>query len=73
VNDISGLPENHYWRYNQNLYAMFARLRDHFPKVIFENCASGGARTDLGTVPLFDHTWVTDWHLAPRSFAIAMG
>lgn len=73
VRNVGGLPENHYWRYYQNLYAMITRLRTRFPDVIFENCASGGARTDLGLVPLFDHTWVTDWQLAPRSFWITNG
>lgn len=73
TNEVGGLPENHYWRYYQNVYEMFSRLRRRFPEVIFENCASGGARTDLGMVPLFDHTWVTDWQLAPRSFTITSG
>jgi alpha-galactosidase len=41
--------------------------------VIFENCASGGARTDLGMLAQFDTTWVTDWQIAPRSFLILNG
>ena len=68
-----GFTENHYWRYYEALYAIFARLRSRFPNVIFENCASGGARTDLGMVRRFDHTWVTDWQIAPRSFWIING
>jgi alpha-galactosidase len=43
------------------------------PDVIFENCAGGGGRTDLGMVRRFSHTWVTDWQIAPRSFAITNG
>ena len=68
-----GFLENHYWRYHDALYAIFARLRARFPDVIFENCASGGARTDIGMVRHFDHTWVTDWQIAPRSFWIING
>jgi alpha-galactosidase len=41
--------------------------------VIFESCAGGGGRTDLGLVRLFSHTWVTDWQIAPRAFTITNG
>jgi alpha-galactosidase len=69
----SGFVENSYWRYYEVLYAMFARLRVRFPHVIFENCASGGGRTDVAMVRHFSHTWVTDWQIAPRSFSITNG
>jgi len=60
-------------RYCEHFYAMFDRIREKYPNVIFENCASGGGRTDLGCVKYFDHTWVTDNPIAPRSFAITNG
>ena len=41
--------------------------------MIFENCAGGGGRTDIGMVRRFSHTWVTDWQIAPRSFTITNG
>jgi alpha-galactosidase len=68
-----GWSENVYWRYYEALYAIYERLRERHPTVIFENCASGGARTDLGMVRHFNHTWVTDWQVAPRSFSITNG
>ncbi|MDQ3700826.1 MAG: alpha-galactosidase, partial [Chloroflexota bacterium] len=68
-----GYVENNHWRYYEALYAIFERLRRRFPRVIFENCASGGARTDVGMVRLMTHTWVTDWQLAPRAFSITNG
>ncbi len=68
-----GCVENHYWRYYDALYGIFARLRERFPTVIFENCAGGGGRTDIGMMRHFDHTWVTDWQIAPRSFWIING
>lgn len=71
--DKNGLPENTHLRYYQNTNAMFERLRRRFPDVIFENCASGGGRTDVGFVKNFTHTWVSDWNVAPRSFAITNG
>jgi alpha-galactosidase len=69
----NGYVENGYWRYYEAVYAIFARLRKRFPDVIFENCASGGSRTDIGLTRYFCHTWVSDWQIAPRSFAITNG
>ena len=69
----NGFVENHYWRYYEAQYAIYDRLRARFPKVIFENCAGGGGRTDIGMVRRFSHTWVTDWQIAPRSFTITNG
>jgi alpha-galactosidase len=68
-----GFVENGYWRYYQTLYAIYDRLRARFPDVVFENCAGGGGRTDIGMVRRFDHTDVTDWQIAPRSFMITNG
>ncbi len=68
-----GWQENRYWRQCENLYGLFDRLTQRFPDVIFQNCASGGARTDLGFLRYFDHTWVTDHQIAPRSFSITSG
>jgi alpha-galactosidase len=68
-----GYVENGYWRYYEAIYAIYDRLRVRFPKVIFENCAGGGGRTDIGMIQRFDHTDVTDWQIAPRSFLITNG
>ncbi len=68
-----GFIENGYWRYYEAVYGIYDRLRARFPKVIFENCAGGGARTDIGMVRRFNHTDVTDWQIAPRSFMITNG
>jgi len=65
--------ENGFVRYYQNTVAMYERLRRKYPNVIFENCAGGGGRTDVGFVRNFTHTWVTDHNVAPRSFAITNG
>jgi alpha-galactosidase len=65
--------ENADWRYYENFYGIMERLRDRFPDVVFEACAGGGGRTDLGLVRYYNHTWVTDHQLAPRSFAITNG
>lgn len=59
--------------YYRHFYAIMDRLREKYPNCIFENCASGGGRTDLGMMSRADHTWVTDWQKAPRSFTITNG
>ena len=65
--------ENAYVRYYQNTNAMYERLRRKYPNVVFENCAGGGGRTDVGFVSNFTHTWVSDHNVAPRSFSITNG
>jgi alpha-galactosidase len=72
-NERDGFVEDHSWRYYEALYAVYDRLRARFPQVIFESCAGGGGRTDLGFVRRFSHTWVTDWQIGPRSFSITNG
>lgn len=59
--------------YYDAVYKMYRSLRLRFPNVFFENCAGGGGRTDLGMMKSFNHTWVSDWQVAPRSFAITNG
>lgn len=61
------------YRYYENWYGIFERLRKKYPQVIFENCAAGGGRTDLGMVQHMSHTQVTDCFLAPRTFSIVNG
>ena len=69
----AGFVENAYWRYYEAVYGIYGRLSARHKDVIFQNCASGGARTDVGMVRYFDHTWVTDWQIAPRAFTITNG
>ena len=68
-----GIPECVCMKHNQAVYEMYARLKKRFPNVIFENCAGGGGRTDLGMMKSFNHTWVSDWQKMPRSIAITNG
>ena len=68
-----GFIESTAWRHNEALYAIYGRLRERFPHVIFQNCAGGGGRTDLGLMRFFADTLTSDWHVAPRSFSIVNG
>ncbi len=73
VVDLGNGPESNYVRYYKNTNDMYRRLRQRFPEVIFENCAGGGGRMDVGFLANFTHTWISDWNVAPRSMAIVNG
>lgn len=68
-----GIKECVSLRHYEAVYAMYRRLKKRFPNVIFENCAGGGARTDLGMMKAFNHTWVSDCQRYPRSVFITNG
>ena len=69
----SGIPECVSVRHINAVYNMYNNLKKRFPDVIFENCAGGGARTDLGMLKNFNHTWVSDCQRAPHSVMITNG
>ncbi|MBR5233831.1 MAG: alpha-galactosidase [Clostridia bacterium] len=55
------------------IYKTYDNLKKRFPDVIFENCAGGGGRTDLGLMRYFSHTWVSDNQRSPYSVMITNG
>ena len=63
------LTIKHFYR----VYKMYENLKKKFPDVIFENCAGGGGRCDLGQMKNFNHTWVSDCQRAPKSIYITNG
>ena len=69
----TGIRECLSLRQFEAVYRIYGNLKRRFPHVIFENCASGGSRTDLGLMKHFNHTWVSDWQRAPRSVLITNG
>ncbi len=68
-----GIKECVTLRHNKAVYDMYSRLKEKYPHVIFENCAGGGGRTDLGMMENFNHTWVSDNQKMPYSTAITNG
>ena len=44
----------------QNVYDIVRKLREKHENVLFEACASGGGRTDLGILGIFDDFWTSD-------------
>lgn len=69
----TGIPECVSVKHINAVYRMYKNLKKRFPDVIFENCAGGGARTDLGMMKNFNHTWVSDCQRAPHSVMITNG
>ena len=47
-------------RYMLGLYAVLEKLVTRFPGVLFESCASGGGRFDLGMLHYMPQTWCSD-------------
>lgn len=57
-----GLPEI---RYVEGLYRMWDDLRAEFPRLVIDNCASGGMRIDLETMARSLALWRTDDTIDP--------
>lgn len=47
-------------RYYLGLYSLLKKLMKEFPNVLFESCASGGNRHDLGMLYYMPQTWISD-------------
>ncbi len=65
--------ENTLWRYNEAVHRIFDHIHERYPKLMLENCASGGGRTDLSMMSRFSKTQITDWYKLPRSARIFNG
>ncbi len=48
------------FRYMLGLYRILEELTAKFPNVLFESCASGGGRFDLGMLYYMPQTWTSD-------------
>jgi alpha-galactosidase len=47
-------------RYILGVYDLYTRLTTEFPHILFESCASGGARFDPGMLYFAPQTWTSD-------------
>lgn len=58
------LPPNEqgsfFHRYMLGVYALFERLTQAFPNILFESCAAGGGRFDPGMMAFAPQAWVSD-------------
>ncbi len=60
ISDYDNRDGTFFYDYMIGLYSVLKRLRDEFPDVLFENCASGGNRFDLGMLSYFSQSWMSD-------------
>jgi alpha-galactosidase len=60
MSDFSNVSGTFFHDYILGLYAVLRRIMTSFPKVLFENCASGGNRFDLGMLSFFAQNWLSD-------------
>ncbi len=51
---------NLYIDYHLGLLKVLQRIREKYPNVVIQNCASGGGRANYGLMPYFDEFWVSD-------------
>ena len=56
--NLPALSKN--YDYIIGLYQVLSKLTKEFPDVLFENCASGGNRFDLGMLSFFPQSWMSD-------------
>jgi len=60
-------------RYVLGLYDLYERLTTRFPHILFESCASGGARFDAGMLFWAPQAWTSDDTDAVERLAIQWG
>lgn len=53
--------QTHFWiEYTKGLYSIYEKIREKYPDLIFQVCASGGGRVDYGSLPYHDEFWTSD-------------
>ena len=53
--------QSHFWvDYVEGFYNVLERIRDKYPKVIIQTCASGGGRVDYGALKYTQEVWTSD-------------
>ena len=46
--------------YHRGLINVLKRVREKYPDLVIQDCASGGGRANYGLLPYFDEFWVSD-------------
>lgn len=53
--------QSHFWiGYTQGFYNVLRRIREKYPEVIIQACASGGGRVEYGALKWFNEVWTSD-------------
>ncbi len=56
----SSLQSNFWVDYVQGFYNVLSRIREKYPDVFIQACASGGGRVEYGALKYFDECWTSD-------------
>ena len=67
------LPGEYFHRYMLGYYRVVSKIVKKFPFVLFEGCAGGGGRFDLGNLCFFSQYWTSDDTDARMRLAIQAG
>jgi len=58
---LSADEQSHFWiDYTNGLYSILERIRQKYPDVIIQACASGGGRVDYGALKYYQEVWTSD-------------
>ena len=53
--------QSHFWiEYTQGFYNVMKRIREKYPNVMIQACASGGGRVEYGALAHFNEVWTSD-------------
>ena len=53
--------QSRFWvDYTQGFYKVLERIRQKYPQVLIQSCASGGGRVDYGALKYFNEVWTSD-------------
>lgn len=68
--DYAGEARTIWLRHTEGVYRVWDTLRERHPKIIWENCASGGGRLDFGLAARTEQAWASDNVSAPARLHI---
>ena len=57
---VYGCDDDYFYRYVKALYSILERITEKYPSVLFEGCAAGGGRFDLGILYYMPQIWTSD-------------
>ena len=56
----TGISRDMWYRHIEAVYDIARRVKEKYPNLLLEACASGGGRVDYGMLDLFDDFWTSD-------------
>lgn len=58
---LPAFRQSHFWiEYVRGLYRVYEKIKENYPHIRIQLCASGGGRLDYGALKFHDEFWVSD-------------